>query len=59
MRLGGDLDNVGEKITALKCQVLNYKVHLVVGVFDTRDWDTANLLNHSGDDDLADIFPQL
>jgi hypothetical protein len=57
--LGSDLDDVGEEITALKGQVLNYKVHLVVGVFDTRDWDIADLLNHSGNDDSADIFPQL
>ena len=59
VRLSSDFDDIGEEIAALERQVFDHKIHLVVGVFDTRNGDVANLLNESWNDDLTDIFPQL
>ena len=41
VRLHGD--DVGEDVAALEREVLNDEVELIVGVFDARDGDVANL----------------
>lgn len=57
MRLSGNFDDIGEEVPSLESEVLNDEIKLFVGVFNTRNWNVANLLNERRDDHLADIFP--
>lgn len=59
MRLCGNLDNVGEEIAALERQIFDYEIHFIVGIFDARNGDVANLFDESRDNNVTDILPQL
>ena len=51
-------DDVGEDILTREREVLEDEVDLLVGVFDARDRNVAQLLDEARDDLLTDIRPQ-
>ena len=57
--MGFHADHVGEEVPPGKGEVLDDQVERLVCVLDARDGDVSNLVDDAGQDDLANVQPEL